>query len=178
MRPILEVADQVLVWQQPARSKRAFELRAGDEVVATLRFARGSLAEAEAANHRWTFKREGFWHPRVTVRVEGSDTDVAVFKPSWSGGGTLERPQEPVKLIAANMWHSQWVWQVTKDVPLVHFKSHQGFFKTSAEVEVSRGAVDPADVPLLVLLGWYLILLFAEDAAAASIATITTVSSG
>jgi len=55
-------------------------LRAGDDLVATLRFQRGSLADAEAEGHHWTFKRQGFWQPRVTVRLAGSDADVAVFR--------------------------------------------------------------------------------------------------
>ena len=90
MRTIAEVATGELLWVQPARLKQEFELRAGDEVVGTLRFERSSLAIGETADQRWTFKREGFWHPRITVRVQGSDANVALFSPSWVGGGTLD----------------------------------------------------------------------------------------
>jgi len=41
MRPINEMTDRELLWVQPAALKWAHELRAGDEVVATLAFQRG-----------------------------------------------------------------------------------------------------------------------------------------
>jgi hypothetical protein len=177
MRAFAEVAGQELLWVQPAARKRQFELRAGDEVVATLRFQRSSLADAEAADHHWTFKREGFWHPRVTVRVSGSETDVALFHPSWMGGGTLELPQgKSLKLASANIWQSEWVWQEVKDVPLVRFKGRHGLLKASAQVEIGPDAAHRDDLPLLVLLGWYLILLYSQDAAAASAATVVAIT--
>jgi hypothetical protein len=46
VRTIAEVAFQELVWVQPARLHQAFELHASDDVVATLRFERASLAAA------------------------------------------------------------------------------------------------------------------------------------
>ena len=90
MSGISTVADQELLWIQPAARKREHELRAGDVVVATLRFQRRTLADAESGGERWTFKRQGFWNPRVTVRVAGSEADIATFQPRWTGGGTLE----------------------------------------------------------------------------------------
>jgi hypothetical protein len=143
-------------------------LRAGDDVVATLRFQRGSLADAEAEGHHWTFKRQGFWQPRVTVRVPGSDADVAVFRPRWAGGGTLDFADgRSVRLSSANFWQSQWVWQ-EKDQPLILFKGRHGIVKAKGAVEIQPGAESRPDTPLLVLLGWYLILLHADDTAAAT----------
>jgi len=144
-------------------------LRAGDDVVATLRFQRGSLADAEAEGHHWTFKRQGFWQPRVTVRVPGSDADVAVFRPRWAGGGTLDFADgRSVRLSSANFWQSQWVWQ-EKDQPLILFKGRHGIVKAKGAVEIQPGAESRPDTPLLVLLGWYLILLHADDTAAATV---------
>ena len=93
MRSISETAGQELLWIQPAAFQREHELRAGDDVVATLKFQRGSLADAEAPDGYWTFKRQGFWQPRVTVRAAGSDADLATFI----------------------LWQSVWVRQETKN---------------------------------------------------------------
>ena len=168
MRTISEVANQELIWVQPARTKQTFELRAGEEVVANLRWQRSSLASGDTADQRWTFKREGFWHPRITVRLPDSDTNAAVFHPSWAGGGTLELPPggRVLRFGAANFWHSQWQWLDTDGKPLVHFKSNQGFVKTEGRVEVQPDAIGHSDLPLLAVLGWYLLVLFARDAAA------------
>jgi hypothetical protein len=165
MRPISGAAGEELLWVQPAAGRREHELRAGDDVVATLRFQRGSLADAEAEGHHWTFKRQGFWQPRVTVRVAGSEADLAVFRPHWAGGGTLELADgRTVNLHAANFWQSEWVWQ-EKDQPLILFKGRHGLIKAKGAVEIQPGAAGRPDVALLVLLGWYLILLHADDTA-------------
>jgi hypothetical protein len=173
--PISEVADRELLWIQPAARRREHELRAADDVVATLRFQRGSLADAEAEGHHWTFKRQGFWQPRVTVRIAGSDADVAVFRPHWAGGGTLELADgRTVDLRSANFWQSEWIWQ-EKDLPLILFKGRHGIVKANGAVEIQPGSAGLADTPLLVLLGWYLILLHADDANAAAASSAATV---
>jgi hypothetical protein len=176
--PLAEAAGRELLWFQPSARKRDHELRAGDVVVATLRFQRGSLADAEGDGHHWTFKRQGFWNPRATVRVAGSDYDVAVFHPRWIGGGTLELADgRAVKFSSANFWQSEWVW-LDKDQPVVHFKGRHGIVKAKGAVEIQAGAANRTDLPLLVLLGWYLILLHADDAAAASgAASVAVISS-
>jgi hypothetical protein len=167
---IRDVAGQELAWVQPARTHQAFELHAGDEVVASLRFERSSLAIGEADTHRWSFKREGFWHPRVTVRLPDSDDNAALFQPSWAGGGTLELPGRILRFGAANFWHSQWDWQDSDNKALVHFKSHHGFLKTEGQVEIEPDATGLPELSLLVVLGWYLLVLFGRDAASAGAA--------
>jgi hypothetical protein len=168
VRTIAEVADQDLVWTQPARSKQAFELHASTDVVATLQFERSSLASGQAADQSWTFKREGFWHPQVTVRVAGSDINFAVFKPAWTGGGTLELPEGRVlKFGAANFWHSQFSWLDPSGKPLVQFKSHPGLLRMEGQLQIDPETVALSELPLLVVLGWYLLILFARDAAVA-----------
>lgn len=178
MRPLSEVAGQELLWVQPAALKKAHELRAGAKVVATLVFQRGSLADAAVAEQHWTFKREGFWHPRIMVRTGGSDVDLAIFRPRWMGGGALELGQgKTVDFSPANLWQSQWFWKEVQ-TPLVTFKSRHGLVKSGAQVEVRPEAADNRDLALLVLLGYYLILLYAEDAAAASVAATVVATSG
>jgi hypothetical protein len=175
---IREAAGKELTWVQPARTQQAFELQAGDEVVASLRFERTSLAIGEADGHRWTFKREGFWHPRVTVRVPDSDDNTAIFQPSWSGGGTLELPGRILRFGAANFWHSQWDWQEGDKQLLVHFKSHHGFMKMEGQVEIEPEAVALSELSLLVVLGWYLLVLFARDAASGGATAAIVASTG
>jgi hypothetical protein len=176
VRPISETAGEELVWVQPAAGRREHELRSGDDVIATLRFQRGSLADAEAEGHHWTFKRQGFWQPRVTVRVAGSDADLAVFRPHWAGGGTLEFADgRPINFRSANFWHSEWVWQ-EKDQPLILFKGRHGLVKAKGAVEIQPAAAGRPDVALLVLLGWYLILLHADDAASSGALVAATAS--
>jgi hypothetical protein len=158
MSTIRESVGQDLAWIQPARTQQSFELHAGDTVVATLRLERASLAIGEGEGHRWTFKREGFWHPRVTVRLPNSDDNAATFQSSWAGGGSLELPDRVLRFGAANFWHSQWDWQDGDKHSLVHFKSQDGFLKMEGQIEIEPGAAALPELPLIVVLGWYLLV--------------------
>ena len=70
-------------WSESNVMKRAFELREGNRLHGTLQFAKswGSLATASLAGGEWTFKRTGYFRPRVTVRRQGQEADLAVYQP-------------------------------------------------------------------------------------------------
>ena len=197
MRLIQEAADQELLWRQTHALKQEYALRAGDEVLATLRWQKpfGSLALAKTAERGWTFKRSGFWQPRVTARPVGSERDVATFKPEWTGGGTLTTDGgRSFRWASTGFWRQQWSWRDADDAPLVQFQDRSGL-KSEARVTLSpvaaalpevaqvddlyrpvaREALGPPSValpelPLLVTLGWYLLVLAAQDTAAAGAA--------
>lgn len=86
MQPIRATDGQEVTWQQPHAMKRDYELRAGDELRATPQWKKlfGTVVVVETAQGQWSFKRQGFWRPRVTVRQPGSDADIAVFEAGWS----------------------------------------------------------------------------------------------
>ena len=108
-------SDAILQWAQPQAKTRFFELRSGDDVVATLAWEKmfGTLATAQTAEKTWTFKRVGFFNPRVTVRSPGSEVDIAVFKPSWGYGGTLEVQGKTFTWKKLDFWGNKWgfTWQ-------------------------------------------------------------------
>jgi hypothetical protein len=195
MRPILEAADQELVWQQPNAFKYEYELRAGDEVLATLRWRTlsGSLATAETAEGSWTFKRVGFWRARITARPLGSERDAATFEPRWTGSGTVTLAQGAShRWGPTNAWQTRWAWHDADGVPIVQFHNKHGA-ASEGYVEISpaaaslppvthldetyrpiaRGEEEPPPValpelPLFLTLGWYLLVLAARDIAGTS----------
>jgi hypothetical protein len=170
-----ELAGRELLWTPSPGQKKTYELRAGEDIAATVRFERSSLATAEVASASWTFKREGFWHPRVTVRLPGSATDLAIFRPGWSGAGTLElSPSRQVHWKSASFWQSSWDWQELDGRPLVHFKGRHKWTKMEAEVAIETMATGLAELPLLVALGWYLLVLLAQDTASAATTVAVT----
>jgi hypothetical protein len=177
MRILTELAGRELLWTPSPGQKKTYELRTGEEIAATVRFERSSLATAEVAGASWTFKREGFWHPRVTVRLPGSATDLAVFRPGWSGAGTLDlSPSRQIQWKSASFWRSSWDWQEADGRPLVHFKSRHKWTKMEAEMVIEPPATELAELPLLVTLGWYLLVLLAQDSAAAGATTVAVTS--
>jgi hypothetical protein len=169
VRTIADVASQELVWGQPARLQRVFELHASDDVVAVLRFDKASLASGETAWQKWTFQQEGFWRRQVTIRTPDSD-DAPVFKAAGMRGGALELSQgRLLHFGAANFWHSRWAWSDNESqAPLIHFKRRAGLLKIEGQVDIETKAVTYPELPLLVVLGWYLLIVFARNAAAAA----------
>src|SRR5262245_49318283 len=90
-----ELTGQTLKWVQPHTFKLDYELHAGDQIVATLRYPRffDTFAIATSADGTWTFKGGDFRQPTVSIRVYRTETDLAVFKKNmWTGSGILELP--------------------------------------------------------------------------------------
>src|SRR5438445_8993602 len=113
VKRIRECANQSLKWTQPSAFQREYELRAGDDLLATLRWQKtfGSLAVAASADGTWTFKRSGFLSPKVIVRVPGSESDVAVLQPSWRGEGMLQGPEgRRYQWLNTSFWCSEWAF--------------------------------------------------------------------
>ncbi len=185
MRTLSSSVGTALYWIQPKGLGRYFELRAGDDVLATLRFETlcGSLARAESADGSWTFKRAGFFKPRVTVRKAGEEVNSAVYTPRWTGReGVLEFAGGRVfNWTQTDFWATRYQISDVAENPLVSFESGldqsrlTDLFKTQARVAIDlRGRALP-ELPLLVLLGWYLIVLQKEDAAAVAATTVAVV---
>ena len=162
-----------LRWTQPHALQREFELRSGDDAVATLSFrsAFGSLASARSDGGHWTFKRVGFWRSHVSVREAGSETDLAVFRNNtWTGGGTLELADGRVYRANTNFWMTSYQFTDTSDQPLVRFTRVGGMFHLSSDVQVEPAGSKLAELSWLVALGLYLIVKLRDDAGGAAAA--------
>lgn len=167
MKQIAEVVGAELRWQQPKALQQRYELRAGDTPIATLTFrsAWGSFARAESADGCWTFKRVGFWQTRTTVRRCEDETDLATFRHNtWSGGGTLTFADGRVFHLTTNTWQTKLEVLDAHEVPLLHYAS-KGLFKLGAALTVEPHALSAPELPLLVLFGWYAIVMMHNDSA-------------
>ena len=173
MNQIAKLIDREVKWVQPSIWKSDSELRAGDELVATLRFRSpwGSLATGQSPDGCWTFKRVGFWQTRVTIRACESDVDVAVFQNNtWSGGGTLELPDGGQILATTNFWHTNLEFKAGADQTLIEFRA-RGLTGHSADVVIQPAAAQLSELPWVVMLGWYLVIMMHRDTASAAGAT-------
>jgi hypothetical protein len=175
----LDQISEEINWLQPKVLKREYELRIGEQVAGTLRWQKGwgSLALAEWNSNQWTFKRVGFWQPRVTVRIPGFEEDTAIFRPNWNGNGTLELVAgRRLNWVATRFWRSEWSFLLEDGTELVRFRPKFGLATVKARLKVKPAAHAVPELPLLLLLGWYLLLLRFEDDAGATAATLTSIS--
>jgi len=179
MKSIRKIAPATLHWVQLHAMKHEYELRFGDEMCGKLRWekALGSLASATSDDGQWTFKRVGFLNPRVTIRQPGSDHDIAIFKPGWTGSGVLEFPNgRRFQWEHKDFWRLQWAFEEAGQ-ELLRFKSRAGSFKMKVRVDLSPSVKNVAEASLLASLGMYLLVLMRDDNAAAGAATTTVVAS-
>ena len=170
MIPIRANQLAALEWRQDSAFSRTFDLFSGDSVLAHLEWMKilGTLAAAETAGARWTFKRTGFLTSVITARVAGTETDIATYEPNFLGNkGRLRSGGQTLELKGANFWATQWVL-LEGETLLLEFKSH-GVFKTGAAVTVAEAARERPDLPLLICFVWYILLLHMQDSSNAAI---------
>lgn len=159
-----------LEWRQRKTSSLESDLSADGRPIGTLTFrsAFGTLATAEIGSACWTFKRVGFFQQKVEVRACGSDAPVAEFvNATWKGGGTLAMKGGPTFRATSNWWNTRWQIEDEHGRVLVRFE-YGGVFRMSAQVKISTEARALAELPLLVAVSWYLVLMLAQDAASSA----------
>jgi|SRR5580765_2811517 len=171
MLKLRELVGSKMQWVQPHALRREFELRTGEDALATLAFRStfGSLASATTDEGQWTFKRVGFWRSHVSVREAGRDTDLAVFRnATWSAGGTLELADGRAFRANSNFWMTSFQFTNASDQPLVRFTKVGGMFHLSCDVQVEPEGAKLPELPWLLALGLYLIVKLRDDAGGAA----------
>jgi hypothetical protein len=169
------VQGRDLLWVKPKWSRRAFELRTGEAVLGTLVWKRGSQAVAQWGEFRYRFDRKGWFNQRITVHVDASGQEtsepLATFSPR---GGILAAPdgrtfvwKKPQRSSTGRRWHSEHIWVDGTGTELVRFRPLK---HSSVEVIMPQLISAQPELPLLTLLGQYLIALASQDAETASIA--------
>jgi hypothetical protein len=159
-----------LQWHRPSLFKTEHELRSQEALVATLRFRSiwGTFATAQSEDGCWTFKRVGFWQTRATIRPCDSNEEIATFKNNtWSGGGTLLFPDGRQYPANTNFWQTQYEFKTQAGDSLIHYRN-RGLLGSSAEVTIFPQAQEVAELPWMVMLGWYLIVMMQNDSASAA----------
>jgi hypothetical protein len=166
-----EAIDRELEWRQPEALRRFYRLTSGGREVATLRFEKllGSLATGEYGQRQWTFKRTGFFSPRASVREAGSETDVATFTPNFGGGGSVAFASgRRYRLVHKNFWGTEWAFRAEDGTDAIVLSGPHGVFKAGGSARVAQSVAGLPEIPVMLLLIWYLRVLMNEDAGGAA----------
>jgi hypothetical protein len=161
-----------LEWRQPEALHRFYQLASNGEEVATLRFEKrnGSLATGAYGEAEWTFKRAGFLSPRVSIRESGTETDIAIFTPTWTGRGWLVFDSgRRYHLRPTNFWATEWAFETEDGSQTVVLSGSHGLFKQGGHARVAESAASLPQTPVMLLLIWYLRILMNEDASAGAV---------
>ena len=167
--PFASVDRAALRWLRRSPTASEFHLLSGDTLLGSLSWtkAEGSLALAQIAERELTIKRIGFLHPHVTVRRKGDPKDLARLASHLShhrielAGGTRYDLRRAGLLVPA--------WQLLAEdgTEMLHIEPvREGRRLEGGTVQVAGAARDLTELPLLVLLTWYFIVLsWREDEA-------------
>jgi len=151
--------------------KREYELRDGDEVVATLS-CRGSFnptSRFARADGRWEFRQAGLWGLHTVILAEGSNSVVAMLhRSAWHAGGRIEIPGAQELRAKSNFTTTRLEFQDMSGHPIVRCDRFRGLLRKSADLRLAPDAANRSELPWLAGLIWHLVLRVQEDAGAAA----------
>ena len=189
MNSIRQTRTMKLKWFKPSVYRREYHLVSeeggdDDDVLAIIRWDKifSSLATAECPDGKWTFQRQGFLHPCVTIRLterkddsdESNNNNLAVLHISWDGSGVLEfqgsdRSGGKYRWKRVNYWNTEYTFGKMNEednkghILLLHFKPEFKLAKLEGTVDVSQDALLVPEISVLMMLGWYLVVLVGDD---------------
>jgi hypothetical protein len=165
----------VLVWVKPTRTGRQFVLRSVDTVLATLTWTRGSSALAQWGASQYHFSRQGWLQPRVLVRdASASDTSEPLATFTQRGGalsfldGRAYFWKKPKRLTNERIWGDAAGTELVRLRPGRH---------STVTVTTPPEAAQLPELPVLILLGQYLLVLATQDQAAVAATTAAVIAS-
>ena len=167
-------------WIRIAPDRNAFELRAGDAIVAELSWpsSAGSLAHVGTSRGTWTLKRGGFLQPHVTVR-DAEGREVARLQAHLTGGIVEIGGGLRYRLRRAGILVPSWQVFGPTGPALVHLEPvSERRHLEGGLVQVEEGFLRSPDLGLLVVLAWYFIVLawFEDEAMNATVAAMAAIN--
>jgi hypothetical protein len=169
VRSMSEAGFCKLLWT-PVRG-RVFELRAGSDVLAALKWEKmvGSLATGQTADGSWTLKRGGFLRPYVTVRVAQAEADLVVLRHGARGEGRLQFSNGRCFFWKpTHQRRGEMAFADSSGKWLIGFRPASKLFKFGVEVEIAPTALGLAELSVLTLVGFYRLALQHDEEAAAA----------
>ena len=173
-----------MIWVQPKRSRPQFELRSGEDVVATLSWHKKARALGQWDKQRFWFSQQGWFHRRTIIGGAPSNSDdtcdanaesLALFVHQGSGGTLVFPDGRLLTWKKPKIWTNGHVW-VSATTELVRFQPAN--WRSQVAVTIQPGAATRPETALLVLLGQYLHVRATQDAeTAAVVATVVPVVS-
>jgi hypothetical protein len=171
MIPISTALAGALIWSKTPH-RRGYELRCNGEIVGSLqrKSCWSSEFRAESADGSWKFRRTGWFHTGTEIADSTSGTRIAVFKPNWSGAGTLVFPDGlTFRITYKGFWRPVWTVLTDGGQPILSIRSHGRTVEISKELHLSDERVT-----LLAMFTWHIMQQAAEDAASAAGAVAVT----
>ena len=153
-----------LTWRQPAIAQ-TFELSGPAGVYARLELKKLASSRANGISSRATFafERQGMLKSHIRIRLAHSPQPLATYEPNFTGQKGLLKYSggESVEFQATNFFKTEWQWLTPEGAGLIGFRL-KAAGKPSATVFIGDDGLPRVDLDLLLLLGFYVLLLLRE----------------
>jgi hypothetical protein len=173
MDHIKDMIGSDLNWVQPTLDRR-YELISDRKVFGRLEFGSilGSLGTAESHEGSYTFKRQGFLRPSISIRRIGNEIDHGrMTMDSWHQGGVVHlQDGGSYQFVKMGFLHPEWSMLDGSGRPLVRIRAKWGL-KYRAEVHIEPFGKDDKNLVLLLMVGLYSIILMNDEASAVAAAS-------
>lgn len=171
MKALIETGADVLEWRAAKPPESAFELTSGEGLHATLSWSEpDTLARVETPEGSWTCMRLGVLAKHITLREEGSHSNLAEFHPHTFGKGKLVF-RDGATFACSHLPHGQgWAFLDVEGKELVRIQpwpESRGHIPEPGMV-VGRVLLEGKGLvrwrhAFLASLGWYIHLLAKHD---------------
>jgi hypothetical protein len=105
---------------------------------------------------------------RWPLRACNEEAVLATFKNNtWANGGTLEFPDGRRWLATTNLWATKYDVKSEAGLDLVSYERIGGLKGLSSTMTINSLAAQIAEMPWVLLFGWYLAVLMYMDSVAA-----------
>lgn len=168
MEPLTVNAGQQLLWEPSNIARRAYELRDGEQVVATtvqLSFWRPDRTLTTATN-RWILNWIGMTKSRLVISDPEGATVAQVASAGWKNSATLTLGTGETYTWRSNgFWGVSWSW-ADQSGQVVATLTPGGVWRRRCTVTVGPASVAPPMLALLAAAGWALIQIRTTQTAA------------
>jgi hypothetical protein len=167
MKTIRETGSQVVEW----RGRWKYELRSNGDIIGLLHFQENLVtrAVAESAEGSWRFRKKWFPFDKVLLYHGDSDAEIAVLRTKLiEQKSNLQFPDGHVFYWQpTNKWRSRCMFTDAFGEHLLHFHRNSNPFtilampkgQSTGSVEITRFGLYMYELPLLLLLGCYLMII-------------------
>ncbi|SDL77598.1 hypothetical protein SAMN05421823_10884 [Catalinimonas alkaloidigena] len=173
MKRVKEVGD-TLFWYETSPFRKHFKLKGAQnkDITAFLKWKKecGSLALGETLAGRWTFKRNGFLRPYISIHAvqppsvpPAASEEMGRIWINTNGEGRFAPvPDREYTWKCTNFWKNEWSW-FFKSKRLLKIDTLSNFNNKVGRVTVETDKVDDDMLSLLLLSGWYIMALMQDE---------------
>jgi hypothetical protein len=157
---------QVLNWIQLSPFSRYNELRCDKLLTGDLIWKKENYSTSgrgNTAEGSWLFKYTRFVQPNLEIQEASTGKPAGIFQMEWSGKGklVLENGQK-FDWLPGDRWGQDWQFSQSTKIPILYFQPRKKWLTINAQIRIASEIPDEPTLSLMVLSGWFNLLLSAE----------------